>query len=270
MHADQPNRDSLALDVMEAVRPSVDMWLHHFLAQNTFSKRDFFERRDGTVRLSSRITSQLATTAPLWAAEAAPVAERVAKELMASSTKKVSLPTPLTEKNRSAGRDKYRRRTSMSRSRPSARVGSTCPECGKLFRDQGRQFCSNECWETYNREVHLPKTADEGLTKLAQMRAEGRDPAHGGNAARRRGATNSRRARERTEWERRHADSDLDAAKEQFTQETLPKLAGYTLGDIVKATGLPKRYASLIRRGVVTPHPMHFNAFRDLVERVKN
>ena len=75
MHADQPNRDSLALDVMEAVRPSVDMWLHHFLAKNTFSKLDFFERRYGTVRLSSRITSQLATTAPLWAAEAAPVAE---------------------------------------------------------------------------------------------------------------------------------------------------------------------------------------------------
>ena len=97
------------------------------------------------------------------------------------------------------------------------------------------------------------------------MRAEGRDPAHGGKAARRRGAKNSQRARERAEWERRHADTELDAAKEQFQQKTLPKLAGSTLGDIVKATGLSKRYASLIRRGVVTPHPMHFDALRNLV-----
>ena len=184
---------------------------------------------------------------------------------MASSTKKVRFPTPLTEKNRSAGRDKYRRRTSMSRSRPTAKVGSTCPECGKLFRDPGRQFCSNECWEKYNNEVHLPQTASAGLGKLAQMRAEGRDPAHGGNAARRRAATNSQRARERSEWERRHVHIDFNAAREQFRQETLPKLAGFTLGEIVKTTGLSKRYASLIRRGVVTPHPMHFDALIDLV-----
>ena len=92
---------------MEAVKPGVDMWPYEFLAQNSFSKRDFFERRDGTVRLSSRITSQLAVTAPLWAAEAAPVAEWVARELVASSTKKVRLPTPLTMKNRSVGRENH-------------------------------------------------------------------------------------------------------------------------------------------------------------------
>ena len=265
MHVDQPNRDSLALDVMEAVRPSVDTWLYGFLAQNTFSKRDFFERRDGTVRLSSRITSELAATSSLWAAEAAPVVEKAARKLMASATKNVHLPTPLTEKNRSDGRDQYRRRTSAPRLRITADVGSACPECGKLFRESGRQFCSNKCWEKYNIEVHLPQTADAGLEKLAQMRAEGRDPAHGGNAALRRGATNSQRARERAEWERRHGDIDLDAAKEQFRQKTLPKLAGFTLGDIVKVTGLSKRYASLIRRGVETPHPMHHASLKDLI-----
>ena len=268
MHADQPNRDSLALDAMEAVRPSVDTWLHDFLAQSNFSKRDFFERRDGTVRLSSRITSRLATTAPLWAAESAPVAEWVASKLMASSTKKWRFPTPLTERNRSAGRGNYWRQPSASRPRRGLNVGSTCPECGKLFRDRGREFCSNECWEKFNIEQHLPQVAEAGLAKLAQMRAEGRDPAHGGNAGRRRGATNAQRARERAEWERRHADIDLDAAKKQFRQKTFPKLAGFTLGDIVKVTGLSKRYASLIRRGDVTPHPMHFNALVDLV-RVK-
>ena len=143
MHTDQPSRDSLALDMMEAVRPSVDTWLHGFLVQNNFSKLDFFERRDGTVRLSSRITSQLAATATLWAAEVAPVSEWVAGELMASATKNVHLPTPLTEKNRSDGRDQYRRRTSAPRLRITADVGSACPECGKLFRESwDGEFCS--------------------------------------------------------------------------------------------------------------------------------
>ena len=265
MHVDQPNRDSLALDVMEAVRPSVDTWLYGFLAQNTFSKRDFFERRDGTVRLSSRITSQLAATAPLWAAEAAPVVEKAARNLMPSSTKKSRLPTPLTEKNRSEGRDKYRRQRSTPRISTTAVIGSTCPECGKMFHDPGREFCSSKCWDKFNMEHHLPQTAEAGLATLARMRAEGKDPAHGGDAARRRGASNSQRARERAEWERRHGDIDLDAAKEQFRQKTLPKLAGFTLGDIVKVTGLSKRYASLIRRGVVIPHPMHFDALDRLV-----
>ena len=265
MHTDQPNRDSLALDVMEAVRPSVDMWLHHFLAQNTFSKRDFFERRDGTVRLSSRITSQLAATAPLWAAEAAPVVEKAARKLMASATKNVHLPTPLTEKNRSEGRDKYRRQRSTPRISTTAVIGSTCPECGKMFHDPGREFCSSKCWDKFNMEHHLPQTAEAGLATLARMRAEGKDPAHGGDAARRRGASNSQRARERAEWERQHEGIDLDVARDQYRRNTLPKLAGTTLGNIMKATGLSKRYASLIRRGVVTPHPMHFDALIDLV-----
>ena len=97
------------------------------------------------------------------------------------------------------------------------------------------------------------------------MRADGRDAAHGGDSARKRGQTNSQRALERAQWERRHSDIDFDAAKNQFRKETLPKLSDSTLGEIVKATGLSKRYATLIRRGVVTSHPMHFNALIDLV-----
>ena len=68
-------------------------------------------------------------------------------------------------------------------------------------------------------EHHLPQTAEAGLATLARMRAEGKDPAHGGDAARRRGASNSQRARERAEWERRHGDIDLGCGKRAIPAE---------------------------------------------------
>ena len=37
LHADQPSRDSLALDVMEPVRPLVDRWLLEFLAKSVLT-----------------------------------------------------------------------------------------------------------------------------------------------------------------------------------------------------------------------------------------
>ena len=78
-------------------------------------------------------------------------------------------------------------------------------------------------------EHHLPQTAEAGLATLARMRAEGKDPAHGGDAARRRGASNSQRARERAEWERQHEGIDLDVARDQYRRNTLPKLAAQRL-----------------------------------------
>ena len=111
MHADQASRDSLACDVMEAVSPAVDLWLLEYLFETRFAKNDFFERPDGTVRLTSRLTAVLAETANTWAKAVGPVAEWVAAELVRGRgqlrgmrPRKGTLPTPLTQTNRSAGR----------------------------------------------------------------------------------------------------------------------------------------------------------------------
>ena len=45
VHADTRGRDSLALDLMEAVRPSVDRYLLAFLRDRVFAANDFFETR---------------------------------------------------------------------------------------------------------------------------------------------------------------------------------------------------------------------------------
>jgi CRISPR-associated endonuclease Cas1 len=266
LHADQSNRDSLALDVMEAIRPGVDAWLFDFLSRNTFAKCDFFERRDGTVRISSRVTGMLAETAPIWAREVGPVAEWVAKEMNRSANRKGRpLPTPLTEANRSAGREKYRRTHDAKRSQHVVRLVKTCPQCGKIFRESGKKFCSKGCWKKHNKEVVVPRLAEAGPENLARLREEGRDPSHGGGAGRKRGRSNAHRAKERAEWVTNHTGMDPDHEKNRFKDEILPRLNEFTLSEIMQATGLSKRYVSIIRKGQYTPHPMHHESFKDLI-----
>jgi hypothetical protein len=125
LHADQRARDSLPCDLMEAVRPKVDAFVLELLASRTFRKTDLFETREGICRLMPPFTHELAETSALWARELGPVTERVAKELFASTRRKSNMgatsnqkahskntiPTPLTESNRSAGRYPYKRKS---------------------------------------------------------------------------------------------------------------------------------------------------------------
>jgi CRISPR/Cas system-associated endonuclease Cas1 len=147
LHADQRNRDSLACDVMEAVRPQVDAFVLGLLQTHTFSVRDFFETRQGICRLLPPMTQLLAETAPQWAKAIAPHAEEVARTLFAAREAPLSteltvarhatspartrhapakninhLPTPLTESHRSRGRDGVRRMPPRATSRPRPAV----------------------------------------------------------------------------------------------------------------------------------------------------
>ena len=88
---------------------------------------------------------------------------------------------------------------------------------------------------------------------------------HGGDAAKKRGQSNARRARERQEWERKNDGVDVEAEKQRFASEILPRLKDVPVRRIVKTTGLSIRYASMIRRGLYTPHPMHYQKLEELI-----
>ncbi len=53
-HCDEANRQSLAADVMESVRPHVDAFVLNLARTRTFSAKDFAETREGSCRLSHR------------------------------------------------------------------------------------------------------------------------------------------------------------------------------------------------------------------------
>jgi hypothetical protein len=122
MHADQRGRDSLACDLMEPVRPSVDAYVLDLFHHRAFKKSDFFETREGVCRVMPALCKHLAESGSLWVAKLAPIVESVAKRFggiartdspensTSSSSKRQVLATPLTETNRSAGRTKYRTR----------------------------------------------------------------------------------------------------------------------------------------------------------------
>jgi CRISPR/Cas system-associated endonuclease Cas1 len=76
-HTDNQYRDSFAYDVMEPIRPYVDEWLLDFTKTHLFSKINFYENKDGGVRLTLKLTPYLAETLPLWANKIEPVIEQV-------------------------------------------------------------------------------------------------------------------------------------------------------------------------------------------------
>ncbi|MCX6071369.1 MAG: hypothetical protein NTU91_11010 [Chloroflexi bacterium] len=101
------------------------------------------------------------------------------------------------------------------------------------------------------------------MARLSKLRAEGADPSHGGEVGRKRGASNARRAHERSKW--KELGLDVDQEKERFKRDILPRLQDVPLSRIMKATGFSRRYASLARRGLYTPHPVHYDALVTLV-----
>lgn len=105
--------------------------------------------------------------------------------------------------------------------------------------------------------------ATSGPAALAKLRSEGNDPSHGGDVGKKRGKSNAKRAAERAGWEAKHGDGA--AERERFSSEILPRLAGAPLSRIVESTGLSPRYASLIRRGLYTTHPLRYDVLRELV-----
>jgi len=66
VHTDNQYRDSFAYDVMEAVRPEVDAWLLEHIQRHEFTKQDFYEKRDGGIRLTLKITPVLGETISIW------------------------------------------------------------------------------------------------------------------------------------------------------------------------------------------------------------
>lgn len=215
LHADLRARDSLALDLLEAIRPDVDRFLLDVLAQRTFGARDFGERPDGTVRVAAPLAAALAATGARWRAAVGPWADHVASVLLADSG--MPVPTPLTEDHRSAGRIGQRRGPRRRPAPGQLRLPTACGRCGEPAAD-GRTTCSTCLPEA--RSAGRASFQRAGPAAIARLRAAGRDPTHGGSAAARRGATQTARLREQLAWQGPPADPAA------FAADVLPAIAG--------------------------------------------
>jgi hypothetical protein len=245
LHADQHARDSMALDLVEAIRPSVDAFLLDVLAGRTFGARDFGELPDGTVRVGAPLAAALGATGARWRLAVAPWAEHVVAVLLDGSGARV--PTPLTGDHRSRGRIGTRHRARRLPSLPALRLHPACESCGEATRDATRALC--DACLSESRRVSRAAFERAGPTAIAAARAAGQDRSHGGQAARARGATQSVRRRDELAW---RGGTPTDPAA--FGRDVLPAIALVPLGVLCERTGLSIRYVSLIRRGLRVPH----------------
>jgi CRISPR-associated protein Cas1 len=134
-HTDAARRASLTYDAMEAVRPRVDGWLAAWFAEARFSKRDFYEEPDGTIRITRPLTSHLAMTAVVWRPAAQGVAGWLAQALTEGLPEKrlPHTPLPVLPAPRRAWQ------------RIQLPMPKTCIECGSALAPKQRKFCSDGC-----------------------------------------------------------------------------------------------------------------------------
>lgn len=251
LHADQPSRDSFALDLLEPTRPEVDEWVLKLLAKHRFKATDFSDTRRGICRLKPAITHWFAETSSEWATALAPHAEHSAQLLANTDGVRIDrIPTPLTGTNRSSARPNRQRRK-----RAKTTVPSHCYSCGR--ETKGRRTQCDACLpETEAR--HVADMVEKAHARLRHLRDAGVDPAHGGAQADQRGARNREHHKAVAEWNQSNEVADPNT----FTQEILPLLSEVPLSAMATATGLTKGYCSFIKRGIKTPHQRHWNKLR--------
>lgn len=95
---------------------------------------------------------------------------------------------------------------------------------------------------------------------LASLRAEQRDPAHGGHAGQVRGAKNAAHQREVHAWVGERPDPTV------FASEILPGIRNRPVPELVRATGISQHYWSLIRLRTAVPHPRPWEALRQAAQ----
>ncbi len=246
LHTDTANRDSLALDVLEPVRPQVESWVLRWISTEPLRRADFYETATGNCRLMSHLCAKLSETSPIWGKLVAPWAEYVARTLWerASGSSNRSLPTHLTQQ--------HRREAKGQPSFPTVqapRPERLCRGCGKMI-SNGRSHCA-AC------------AVSVATGRLIDASHAGRMAAHTAEAEDRRSETQRRQATARYAWR----PSDLPAwlTAEMYAKRIQPALANVTNSAIASALGISRVYAADIRRGERRPHPRHWQALAQLV-----
>jgi CRISPR-associated endonuclease Cas1 len=234
LHVDSRTRDSLACDLMETVRPEVDVYVLDWLTHRLFQRKDFFEKADGTCRLMAGLCVRLSQTARTWGNSVAPWAELIARTLWATVGKPSKLlATPLTGDHRREGRGgEHARRVVVS---PPKHPG-ICKVCGVACK---KSYCAR-CGAAYSRQAF-----DKG--RRAAQTSESRA---------RRSVTQKAHVLANRAWKPAKEFGWLD--RNAYVSKIQPRLSGVTIYALQSALGVSEPYAALIRSGSRVPHARHW------------
>jgi hypothetical protein len=248
LHVDAPARDSLASDLMEAVRPQVDTYVLDWIRREPLRREWFFEQCDGNCRLMGSFAIRLSETATIWGRAVAPIAEWIARTLWSGIRRPARQIYPATRLTQS-------RRRQAKGNQSDVPIGSVqrpphiCRACGEPLK-RGVNHCA-ECSKPFNKA---------GLIEAARL---GRIATHSQKAEARRAATQHRHAAALKAWDPSSKPAWL--SEETYRNEIQPRLASVTVPTISSALGVSEPYAADIRAGRRRPHPRHWPMLARLV-----
>jgi CRISPR-associated endonuclease Cas1 len=268
MHTDKASRSSLALDLMEPVRPLVDRLVLDLLCEQVFRKADFFEQRDGGCRLLPPVTEQCALRGEAFAQAVAPHAEWLAQAL-------ARLPLPMLPAARSARRDTNRSRspdvpkpltrehhrqaagTTYASKPPEALSGRSsrhCTRCGAPRSRDSDGLC--------RRCLHKEAPGLQAARAAIERKKERGQPLF----------SRSTLAAQKKKMAAHHADRRKWLAANPrrpsvavYRRDILPRLKQVTIAAIAEATGMSLPYCCAVRGGKRVPHPVHWETLGALL-----
>lgn len=249
MHVDSPSRDSLACDLMEAIRPQVDTFLLDWIIREPLHREWFFEQRNGNCRLMGPFAMRLSETAPTWGRAVAPIAEWVSHTFWSTMRKPTGQGYPATRLTQS------RRRQAKGSSfdagiEDTLRPLRICRICGAAIK-RGQTYCLSCAVDASRR----------GMIEVAKL---GRIATHTLEAETLRAKTQRKHAAAIAAWHPSELPEWLN--EDAYRKKIQPKLAGITAPAIATALGVSGPYATDIRRGWRIPHPRHWLRLARIVE----
>jgi hypothetical protein len=186
LHTDTADRDSLAFDVLEPIRPRVEAWLLDWIAKEPLRRADFFETGTGNCRLMSQICSRLSGPAFILGKLVAPWAEYVARTLWGGGKSRRTgssvPPTRLTQQRRTEAKGKVW----ISKVEPP-KTDHLCRGCGKTITSES----------THSAHCAVDKATERLLGVASLGRLAARTPA----ARAKHGMTRRRHAKACSEWD---------------------------------------------------------------------
>ncbi len=235
VHTDVDSRRSMALDLIETVRPVADRLNFQYFQQQVFRKSDFWETERGSVRLGLEVRKAIVCNAFLLEGQVRDYAAGLRDRLSGYG-----------------GKGQRRRAVKMG----DLELVPVCEYCGAaLPGNRGttvRCVCAG-CLEIQRTENlsggNAPgfKWSETALSKISKtQRAKNQD---------------------RLTWEAQFDEDELEAQtrreRQRFITEIYPRLSSITVTRLAKQVGVSPRYASLVKKGLAVPHPCLYPKFEE-------
>lgn len=236
VHTDVDSRRSMALDLIEAVRPAADRLNFQYFRHQAFRKSDFWETERGSVRLGLDVRKAVIRNAFLLEGQVRDYAVELRDRLSGYEA---------------AG---LRRRSVKT---GDLEIVQVCEWCGRPLPDKeydGIHHLIREDCRKLQRAENLSSGHAPGFVWTASALAKHSQTTHD-------------KHQDRLRWEAQFSEAELpdviQRERQRFITEIYPRLQSVTVKQISKRVGVSPRYASLVKKGLNVPHPCLYPKFEE-------